>query len=94
MAPVSSSTIPDATIHASSAGGPVFARDPDALVAGVATPPAATVPVAADDVTGATVVFVAPELPLELGFPGVVVVPELGVIRKGAENTLGAVKSF
>ena len=49
---------------------------------------------AVDD-DGALVVPVVPDVPLDPA-PAevVVVVPEPGEIRKGAENTLGAVKSF
>ena len=96
IAPVSRSAIPDAATHASSGGGPVFARAAEAPEADVERLTAGTAPDAADGVAAATVVLVVPEFSLELVPAAVVVgvVPELELIRNGAENTLGAVKSF
>ena len=78
----------------------MFARDPEGLVAaGVVVSPTAAPEALPADVAGAAVVLVVAEFPLELVLAAVVVVvvvavPEPWVIRKGAENTLGAVKSF
>ena len=80
----------------------MFAKAPVGLVAAgvVVSPTADPEPFVADDVAGAAVVLVVAELPVELVAGAVVLVeveeeePEPGVIRKGAENTLGAVKSF
>ena len=72
---MSRSTIPDATTHTSSAGGPVFASEPDGPAADVVGPRGHRAgAVVADDVAGATVVLVVPELPLELVFAAAVVV--------------------
>jgi hypothetical protein len=100
MAPVSRSAIPDTTTQRISAGGPVFAKPPEPLAVTVDRPTAG-VP-AAEDVVAATVVLVLPELPVEFVVAGAVLevavvlvaVPEPAAIVKGAEKTLGAVKSF
>ncbi len=73
----------------------MFAKAPDALVADVARPMAAPVP-AVPDVVGPAVAPVELVELVELVAAVVVVVgaPELELIKKGAENTFGAVKSF
>ena len=78
-----------------------MARVPEVPPADVATLTAALAPWAWGDVgaavvpVGAAVVPVGPVLALGPVLADVVpVVPELGAIKNGAENVLGAVKSF
>jgi hypothetical protein len=94
IAPERNNVIPNTTTHQISAGGPVLAREAAVAPVGEDRPTAASELFELDDV-GDTVPPVVPELALEPELAVVVVVvPELGATRNGAENTLGAVKSF
>lgn len=85
--------MPKATTQTMSAGAPVSARAVAPVSVAVASTDEADVLAVVLDVP---VVAEAPELPLA-PVPAVevaVAAPEPGEIKKGAENTLGAVKSF
>jgi hypothetical protein len=72
----------------------VLAKVADVLPVEEDRPTAAAELPGVDDV-GVPAAPVVPELPLEpVPAVGVVPLPELGAVRNGAENTLGAVKSF